>query len=313
MLLENLRFDPGETGNDDQLAQALAGYCDAYVNDAFGVSHRAHASVEALPRRVPERAAGLLVERELRALDRVLEPERPFAAIVGGAKVSDKLGALLALVERLEAGDRMLIGGAMANTFLLARGHDLGASLVEPGRVEDCRRLESMAAARDVQFLLPEDLRVATSLDAETAEVWSVAGASLAEDLLALDIGPRSEAAFAHAVAGAKTVFWNGPMGVFENPAFAAGTLAVARAVAQCPGYTVIGGGDSVAAINATGLADRIDHISTGGGASLEYVEGKMLPGLVALTPAAPPLPQTDLADIEAEAEAARAREEEAL
>lgn len=294
VLLENLRFHPGETRNDDSLALALAEHCDAYVNDAFGVSHRAHASVEALPRAKGERAAGMLLQREIEALERVLHPERPFAAIVGGAKVSDKLGALVAIVNRLQAGDRLLVGGAMANTFLLARGQTLGASLVEPSHVDECRRLESAASARHVRFLLPCDLRIASGIDAQNSTTWSHDSDDFPSDAMALDIGPASERAFTAALAGARTIFWNGPMGVFENPTFASGTLAVAKAVAGCEGYTVVGGGDSVAAIRATGLDAQIDHLSTGGGASLEYVEGKVLPGIEALTSATPPLPREE-------------------
>lgn len=295
VLLENLRFHPGETRNDDALALELAEHCDAYVNDAFGVSHRSHASVDALARAKGERAAGLLLQRELDALERVLHPERPFAAIVGGAKVSDKLGALVALVHRLKAGDRLVVGGAMANTFLLARGHKLGASLVEPSRVDECRRLEAAARARDVQFLLPTDLRIGAGVGATESSIWSHDRGDFPSDAMALDIGPDTERAFAAALAGARTIFWNGPMGVFENTAFAGGTVAVAKAVADSDGYTVVGGGDSVAAVRATGLAAQIDHISTGGGASLEYVEGKLLPGIEVLTSVTPPLPREEI------------------
>jgi phosphoglycerate kinase len=283
VLLENLRFHPGEEANDPELAKALAKLCDAYVNDAFGASHRAHASVVGVPALVRDHAPGLLMGAELEALGRLVEGiERPFVAIVGGAKVSDKLGVLVALTERLAAGDAIVIGGAMANTFLLARGHELGASLVERDRLHDCKRVFDKAAARDVRVLLPVDLRCGAALDSNTAQIVDVE-AGVAEGQLALDIGPRSEGQFAHAIARAKTLFWNGPMGVFENPIFAAGTMAVAEAVAACPGYTVVGGGDSVAALNQSGKADAIDHISTGGGASLEFVEGRELPGVVAL------------------------------
>lgn len=284
VLLENLRFHAGETRNDPELAGALAELCDAYVNDAFGVSHRAHASVEALPRLVPDRAPGLLVRAELAALGRVVsDPPRPFVAIVGGAKVSDKLGVLVALLERFTAGDALIIGGAMANTFLAARGHDMANSLVERDRFNDCKIVEQKAAARDVRLLLPTDLRVADDLKATKASAQMLGEPQLSGRQMVLDIGPESERRFADAVAGAKTVFWNGPMGVFENEAFAQGTLAVARAVGACPGYCVVGGGDSVAAVNRMGLADQIDHVSTGGGASLELVEGRTLPGVAAL------------------------------
>jgi phosphoglycerate kinase len=284
VLLENLRFHPGETKNDPVLAAALAELCDAYVNDAFGVSHRAHASVDALPRLVGDRAPGLLVRRELMALGRLVSnPQRPFVAVVGGAKVSDKLGVLVALLERLEAGDGLVIGGAMANTFLAARGFDLADSLVERDQFSNCKTVVAKAQARDVRLLLPTDLVVADDLEAKQGTVQDPDHEPLAGRQKALDVGPKTQRRYADAIAGAKTLFWNGPMGVFENPAFAAGTLAVAQAVAECDGYTVVGGGDSVAAVNQMGIAHQVDHVSTGGGASLELVEGRDLPGILAL------------------------------
>jgi phosphoglycerate kinase len=283
VLLENLRFHPGETANDPAFAAALAELCDAYVNDAFGVSHRAHASVDALPRRIRARAPGRLVQAELAALRRVVAPERPFAAVVGGAKVSDKLGVLVALAGRLIAGDRLVVGGAMANTFLAARGNALGASLVERDRFGDCRTIEAKLTARSVALLLPDDVRVGDGPRGPMTGVRRVDAGPLEAPEMALDIGPATEERYAAAIRGARTVFWNGPMGVFENEAFASGTLAVARAVVACPGYTVVGGGDSVAAVNQMGLADAIGHVSTGGGASLELVEGRILPGIAAL------------------------------
>jgi phosphoglycerate kinase len=283
VLLENLRFEPGETSNDPKLSAALAALGDAYVNDAFGASHRAHASVVGVPKLVGDKAAGRLLEAELRALSRLVEaPARPFVAIVGGAKVSDKLGVLVALVERLVAGDTLVIGGAMANTFLAAQGRQLGASLMEADRFKDAERVLAKASARDVAVVLPTDLRVATSLDAREARVVGVVY-DLAPDERALDIGPGTAERCAEVIARAGMVLWNGPMGLFENPVFAGGTLAVARAVAECPGFTVVGGGDSVAAVQQAGVADRIDHVSTGGGASLEFIEGKTLPGVAAL------------------------------
>lgn len=286
VLLENLRWEKGEEANDYEFSKQLAKLCDAYVNDAFGASHRAHASVVGVPMIIRDHAPGLLMTAELDALSRlVTDIAHPFVAVIGGAKVSDKLGVLVALVERLAPGDAIVIGGAMANTFLLARGHSLGRSLVEPERLNDCKRVFEKAAARSVEVLLPTDLRCGTKLDDGSAQVVSVADGVPAE-LLALDIGPRSEASFAGVIRAAKTLFWNGPMGVFENPAFAGGTMAMARAVADCEGFTVVGGGDSVAALNQSGLADRIDHVSTGGGASLEFVEGRELPGVAALAPA---------------------------
>src|SRR5690606_3527661 len=266
-----------------EFAKALAKLCDAYVNDAFGASHRAHASVVGVPKLIREHAPGLLMAAELDALRKLVEDiAHPFVAVVGGAKVSDKLGILVALTERLTAGDAIVIGGAMANTFLLARGHALGKSRVEPELLGDCKRVFDKAAARDVRVVLPTDLRCGSSLKSDDARVIAVDD-GVPEGMLALDIGPRSETGFAAVLRAAKTVFWNGPMGVFENPAFASGTLAVANAVAECSGFTVVGGGDSVAALNASGRADAIDHISTGGGASLEFVEGRELPGVYAL------------------------------
>ena len=284
VLLENLRFHPGETNNDEGFAAALASLADAYVNDAFGVSHRAHASVVAVPHRIRARAAGQLVMREVSALSRLVDaPEHPFVAVVGGAKVSDKLGVLLAVVERLEEGDSLLIGGAMANTFLAANGHDLAQSLTESDRVSDCRAVVAKASARGVSVVLPIDLVVARKLQASKGRTHRIGQGALAEGEMALDIGPVTAHRFANVIEGARMLFWNGPMGLFENEAFAAGTRAVAEAVARCSGYTVVGGGDSVAALNGLGLTDQVDHVSTGGGASLEYLEGQVLPGLAAL------------------------------
>jgi phosphoglycerate kinase len=283
VLLQNLRFHPGETKNDPKFSQALAALCDAYVNDAFGASHRAHASVVGLPALVHAKGAGELLLGELKALSRLVDaPERPFVAIVGGAKVSDKLGVLVSLVERLVAGDTLVIGGAMANTFLAARGAVLGASLQEADRYADCRMVLEKADARDVAVLLPTDLRVGESAEATSARVVP-AEAGLAATELALDVGPETTARVVEIVGKAKMVLWNGPMGLFENPAFADGTLAVARALADAKAFTVVGGGDSVAAVHQAGVADRIGHVSTGGGASLEYLEGKVLPGVEAL------------------------------
>ena len=283
VLLENLRFDAGETKNDPDFTRALAKLADAYVNDAFGVSHRSHASVVGVPGLLREHAPGRLLERELQALSRVVEsPSRPFVAVVGGAKVSDKLGILIALTERLAAGDSLLIGGAMANTFLAANDRELGSSLLETDQFRSCKRILDKAAARDVRIFLPTDLRTGLSLDSDRALTRPVEE-GLLEKELALDIGPLTERRYASVIASAKTVLWNGPMGVFENPTFAQGTLAVAQAVATCPGYTVVGGGDSVAAVNQMELGNQIDHISTGGGASLSLIEGEELPGIAAL------------------------------
>jgi len=285
VMLENLRFHPGVTKNDDDFAQALAALCDAYVGEAFGACHRAHASVVGLPRRVRERAAGYLLRAELDALSRLVEkPEHPFCALVGGAKVSTKAGVLVALVERLGPGDVLIIGGAMANTFLAAAGKPMGASLFEPDHVADCKSVVRKAEARDVTLLLPSDVRVAKSVDATEADTMDLERDKLGPADMALDIGPKSAQRYAEAISSAKMLFWNGPMGAFENPAFADGTLSVAKAVASCTGFTVVGGGDSVAAVGQMGVADDIDHVSTGGGASLEFIEsGGTLPGVEAL------------------------------
>ncbi len=286
VLLENLRFHPGETKNDPAFAGALANLCEAYVNDAFGASHRAHASVVGLPRLVHARAAGLLLQAETTALARLVHhPEHPFVTLIGGAKVSDKLPVLLATLGRLRAGDSILIGGAMANTFLSAGGLAVGASLHESDRVADCRNFLARAEARGIRVLLPSDLRLGTGLDATSARILNLHDddPTIADDEMALDIGPATQRRFTEVIASARMLFWNGPMGLFERPLFAEGTLAVAKAVAACPGYTLVGGGDSVAAIQESGVADQIDHISTGGGASLEMLEGKTLPGVIAL------------------------------
>lgn len=284
VLLENLRFHPGETSNDPAFAQALASLCDAYVNDAFGASHRAHASIVGIPGLIREHAAGELLAREIDALARVIAAaEHPFVAIVGGAKVSDKLPVLLALLDRLRPGDALIIGGAMANTFLASTGSELGRSLLETDRFNDCRNVATKAEARRVRLVLPSDLRIGEGLDATESSVVPAFEAQLPTSAMALDIGPVSARNFAETIAGATLVFWNGPMGLFENPVFAGGTLTVAEAVAKCSGYTVVGGGDSVAALQASGMADQVDHISTGGGASLELIEGKALPGIKAL------------------------------
>ncbi len=284
LMLENLRFHPGETKNDPDFAQQLADLCDVYVNDAFGACHRAHASVDALPRLVKNRAPGLLLERELAALSRVVHnPPAPFVAIVGGAKVSDKLPVLLALLERMHRGDALLVGGAMANTFLAARGLDVGASLHEPELKPRCIQLLRAADARGIEVVLPCDLRLGKSLEDADGRIVVVEPEAIGPDEMALDIGPSSVSVFSARIARAQTLLWNGPMGLFENPAFAQGTFDVAESVSRCEGYTVIGGGDSVAAIQKSGLADKVDHISTGGGASLELIEGRILPGIAAL------------------------------
>lgn len=283
VLLENLRFHPGEVANNEQFSQELASLADVYVNDAFAVSHRAHASVVGVPNLIHTRAAGYLMMEELSVLNRLVhEPEHPFVAVIGGAKVSDKLPLLLALVNRLRANDQILIGGAMANTFLASKGINLGKSRHEPEQFRNCQSVLDKAKAREITILLPKDVRIANDLQAKEATIHSAAK-DLPANSLALDIGPATEAAFAQAIHQARMLFWNGPMGLFENSAFAQGSMAVAKAVAECPGYTVVGGGDSIAAVEQSGYSEQIDHLSTGGGASLEMLEGRTLPGVEAL------------------------------
>ena len=281
VMLENLRFHPQEEKNDPAFAKRLAALADVYVNDAFGAAHRAHASVEAIVRLVPEAGAGLLMEKELRYLGHVLEsPERPFVAILGGAKVSDKIDVILNLIPRV---DRLLIGGAMAYTFFKAMGKPVGRSLVEDDKLDEARSIIAGAKERGLQLLLPIDHVVAPKLEAGApTETLSVDSAAIG-DRMGLDIGPETARTFADALRDAKTVVWNGPMGVFEIDAFAQGTIAVAKAVAGVKGTTIVGGGDSIAAIHKAGIADRITHISTGGGASLEFLGGQTLPGVAVL------------------------------
>jgi phosphoglycerate kinase len=279
LLLENLRFEPGETANEDGFADALASFADAYVDDAFGAAHRAHASISGIAARLPS-YAGELLERELEVLGGLqADPARPFVAVLGGAKVSDKLTVLENLLQRV---DVVAVGGAMAFTFLVADGHDVGASRVEHDQVDTVRDLVTAARERGVEVLLPTDVVIASEF-AEDAPASTVSVESIPSDQLGLDVGPDTAAAYAAAIASAGSVFWNGPMGVFEWEPFAAGTRTVAQAVADASGFTVVGGGDSAAAIRAFGLDDRVDHVSTGGGASLELLEGKDLPGVAAL------------------------------
>jgi phosphoglycerate kinase len=280
-MVQNLRFDPRETSKDaaERLAFAkeLAVLADLYVGDAFGAVHRRHASVDELPRLLP-RYAGEVVTREVAELDRLTQhPEKPYVVVLGGSKVSDKLGVISALLPQVE---RVLVGGGMCFTFLAAQGHSVGASLLEEEMVATCRDLLDKAPG---QILLPHDFVVATSVSAD-ASTQVVAADAIPEGWAGVDIGPETVTEFAAAIAGARTVFWNGPMGVFELPPFAAGTRGVAEALAACPGHTVVGGGDSAAAVRLLGLPETaFDHISTGGGASLEYLEGRPLPGLAAL------------------------------
>ena len=282
LLLENLRFHPGEEANDDAFARELAALADCYVDDAFAAAHRAHASIAAITRHLQPAAAGLLMRRELTALARILEaPARPLVALLGGAKVSDKVALVEHLLGRVDA---LLVGGGMAFTFLRALGHDVGRSLVEPDRVETARRALEAARRRGVSLVLPVDALVADGPGGAAGRAVGVR--EIPADQMGLDIGPRTVERFAAVLATARTIVWNGPMGVFEQPAFAGGTLALARAVAAAPAFSVIGGGDTIAAVAQAGVTDRIGYISTAGGAFLEYLEGRTLPGVAALTEA---------------------------
>lgn len=280
-LLENLRFHEGEEKDDDTFARALAELCDVYVNDAFGAAHRAHASVHALPRMTSDRAAGLLLEKEIKALGKLVEgADRPYVAVLGGAKVSDKIDVLESLMERVDA---LMIGGAMANTFLAAKGVDVAASRVEGDKLALARTIMDKARDRKIDLLLPVDVMVATGLDATSGEIVDVA--KIPAGTMALDVGPRTVELFGKKLNDAKTILWNGPLGLFEKEPFSKGTFGVARAIAGTRAFTVIGGGDSAAAVHDAGddVASKISHISTGGGASLELLEGKKLPGVEAL------------------------------
>jgi len=279
LLLENVRFEPGETENDAGLADSLARLADVYVNDAFGAAHRAHASTEGVAHRLPG-YAGLLLEKEVEQLGKVVEsPERPLVVVLGGAKVSDKVG----VIERfLELAERILIGGAMCFSFFRAQGSPTGDSLVEEEGVQLAAEALDRARESDCELDLPTDLVLGREFDADT-EVRAGEGIVVPDGWMGLDIGPASAAAYAEAIGAAGTVLWNGPMGAFELPPFAAGTRAVAEAVAASPATTVVGGGDSVAALQQFGLAEKVDWVSTGGGASLELLEGKKLPGVEAL------------------------------
>jgi phosphoglycerate kinase len=281
LVLENVRYEPGETKDDPELAAGLAELGDVYVDDAFGAAHRAHASTEGVARLMPEHAAGLLLEREVRTLSGLLEsPRRPLIAVLGGAKVSDKI----AVIDRFrQVADTILIGGAMCFPFLAARGHTVGNSLCARDDVALAKRVLAETAQARAGLELPVDLVVADRLAAD-AEVQTIDGVDVPNDRLGTDIGPRTAEAYADRIAQAGTVFWNGPMGAFEIEPFAAGTRAVAEAVAKSPAVTVVGGGDSLAAVQGMGLGDRITHLSTGGGAALELIEGKPLPGVEALT-----------------------------
>jgi phosphoglycerate kinase len=279
-MLENVRYEPGETENDERVARGLGALADVYVNDAFGAAHRAHASTEGVTHHVGAVAAGLLLEREVKVLTTLLEdPARPFVAVIGGAKVTDKIE----LLERfLDLADVLLIGGAMCFPFLAAQGHGVGDSLCEESELEPARRMLAAADSSACRLELPRDLVLGERFAAD-APARELDGVDVPDGWMGLDVGPRTAEAYAGEIAAAGTVFWNGPMGAFELEPFAAGTRAVADAIAAAPGTTVVGGGDSAAALAKFGLSDRVTHLSTGGGAALELLEGKPLPGLEAL------------------------------
>lgn len=279
LMLENVRFHQGETKNSPEFARELAQVADVYVNDAFGSAHRAHASTEGVAHLLPS-GAGFLIEKEVKFFQPLLDnPSKPFVAIIGGAKVSTKIGVLETLLPKCST---LIIGGGMAYTFLKAQGHSIGASLVEEEFVSTASDLIEQAKSEGVDLILPVDHVVAGEFS-ESATPEIVDGVDIPQGKVAMDVGPRTIERCRSAIAGAKSLVWNGPMGVFEFDAFAKGTLAIGKAVAECSGTTVVGGGDSVAAVNTFGLADQIDHVSTGGGASLEFLEGKVLPGIAAL------------------------------
>jgi phosphoglycerate kinase len=279
LLLENLRFHAGEEKNDPAFAQALAGGIDVYVDDAFGAAHRAHASIVGVPERVAEKGAGLLMDAELRHLAKVLDPERPFAAILGGAKISTKIEPLEALAE---VADLLLLGGGMANHFVAALGLPVGRSLLEEDRVPTAREIMNLCRDEGKNLALPSDFVVAKDpSDGAHARVVSIQG--IPPDRMALDIGPKTIEQFGRLLKDAKTIFWNGPMGVFEKPPFDKGTMAIAHLLAESKATTIVGGGESVQAVRRAGVFDRITHVSTGGGASLEFLSGIELPGVTAL------------------------------
>jgi len=279
LLLENLRFHPEEEKNDETFSKALASLCEIYVNDAFGAAHRAHASTEGMTRYLKTVVAGFLMKEEIESLEKALvNPQKPYVAILGGAKISDKIGVIQNLLDKVTT---LLIGGGMAYTFLKAKGFEVGKSLVEENQLGFSMDLLERAKGR-VKFLLPSDHIAAERIDLQ-AEKRIVKNDEIPSGWVCLDIGPETVRAFSEEIKGAKTIVWNGPMGVFEMEPFSQGTFAIARAVANSSAFSIVGGGDSVAAVNKAGVADRISHISTGGGASLEFLEGKKLPGIEAL------------------------------
>lgn len=280
ILLENLRFHPEEEANDSGFAEQLASYAEVYVNDAFGTLHRAHASTSRMADSFEEKGAGFLVRDELRALNALIEsPKRPFWGILGGAKVSDKIGVIERLLDKV---DGLLLGGALAYTFLKAQGHEIGKSRLEEEKIHVARKALEKATSRDIPLLLPIDHRVAKSMDAGV-EARVIDSADIPADWIGLDIGPQTVKRFQEALAKAQMIFWNGPLGYFEVTPFAEGTKKIAQAVADSQAISVVGGGDSLAALKSLGMEDKVSYLSTGGGASLEYLEGKELPGLRAL------------------------------
>ncbi|MED4474669.1 MULTISPECIES: phosphoglycerate kinase [Bacillaceae] len=279
LLIENVRFESGEEKNDPALVQSFASMADLYVNDAFGTAHRAHASTTGIAEKLPS-AAGFLMEKEISVLSKALEnPERPFTAIIGGAKVKDKIDVIDNLLDKV---DNLIVGGGLAYTFIKAQGHEIGKSLLEEDKIDLAKEFMKKAEEKGVNFVLPEDVVIADDFS-EEANTKEVSIEEIPSDWEALDIGPKTREKYSKIVSESKLVIWNGPMGVFELNVFANGTKAVAEALATTEGYTVIGGGDSAAAVEKFGLADKMDHVSTGGGASLEFMEGKVLPGVAAL------------------------------
>lgn len=282
IMLENLRFDDGEVENKTELANQWASYTDIYINDAFGACHRAHASIHAFPEMMPKKGIGFLIEKEIKMLDSLTDnPKKPYIAILGGAKISDKIEVIEKLIDIV---DGFVIGGAMAYTFLKAKNIPVGKSLVETDKIKYAKEMMERVEARDKSMLLPVDHIVSTEFG-NTVNKKLVTTAAIEESYMGLDIGPQTVKNFSALLSGANTIFWNGPMGVFENKAFSDGTFAIAKAVADSKGVKIVGGGDSAAAAEASGFADRMTHISTGGGASLEYLQGEKLPGLEILRP----------------------------
>jgi phosphoglycerate kinase len=280
ILLENVRFVPGETKDSEEFAQTLASYSDIYINDAFGASHRAHATIHALPKLMSKKGIGFLIEKEIKMLDQLMEkPARPYIAVLGGAKVSDKIGVIEKLIDVV---DGIIIGGAMAFTFLKAQGHSVGKSLVEEDKVKYAKEMIARIEARRKTLLLPVDHLITSSIK-DTQNIEYTKDVNVPDGKMGVDIGPKSLSLFSAALREAKTIFWNGPMGVFETPEFSKGTFGLAKIIGENQGMTIIGGGDSAAAAESSGYAGKMTHISTGGGASLEYLQGDKLPGLEVL------------------------------